>query len=93
MHGGMEKIELKNQAETLCFEAEKELLSVKNQISEEKQKTITQLIENIRQDIQNDQLDSAKSSIEKLKVAMKEMIEAKLDNESNSDPMSNLNDL
>ena len=88
-----EKIELKNQAETLCFEAEKELLSVKNQISEEKQKTITQLIENIRQDIQNDQLDSAKSSIEKLKVAMKEMIEAKLDNESNSDPMSNLNDL
>jgi len=88
-----EKIELKNQAETLCFEAEKELLSVKNQISEEKQKTITKLIENIRQDIQNDQLDSAKSSIEKLKVAMKEMIEAKLDNESNSDPMSNLNDL
>jgi molecular chaperone DnaK len=88
-----EKIELKNQAETLCFEAEKELLSVKNQISEEKQKTITQLIENIRQDIQNDQLDSAKSFIEKLKVAMKEMIEAKLDNESNSDPMSNLNDL
>jgi len=88
-----EKIELKNQAETLCFEAEKELLSVKNQISEEKQKTITKLIENIRQDIQNDQLDSAKSSIEKLKVAMKELIEAKLDNESNSDPMSNLNDL
>ena len=88
-----EKIELKNQAETLCFEAEKELLSVKNQISEEKQKTITKLIENIRQDIQNDQLDSAKSFIEKLKVAMKELIEAKLDNESNSDPMSNLNDL
>lgn len=88
-----ENIELKNQAETLCVEAEKELFSLKNQISEEKQKTITKLIENIRQDIQNDQLDSAKSFIEKLKVAMKEMIEAKLDNESNSDPMSNLNDL
>lgn len=88
-----EKIEIKNQAETLCFEAEKELSSLKNQISEEKQKTITKLIENIRQDIQSDQLDSAKSFIEKLKVAMKEMIEAKLDNESNSDPMSNLNDL
>jgi len=88
-----EKIELKNQAETLCFEAEKELSSLKNQISEEKQKSITKLIENIRQDIQSDQLDSAKSFIEKLKVAMKEMIEAKLDNESNSDPMSNLNDL
>ena len=71
----------------------KELSSLKNQISEEKQKTITKLIENIRQDIQSDQLDSAKSFIEKLKVAMKEMIEAKLDNESNSDPMSNLNDL
>ena len=88
-----EKIELKNQAETLCFEAEKELSSVKNQISEEKEKTIRKLIETIKQDIQNDQMDSAKSFIEKLKVAMKEMIESKLDNEPNSDSMSNLNDL
>lgn len=88
-----ENIELKNQAETLCFEAEKELSSLKDTISDEKQKTITKLIEDIRQNIQNDKLDSVKSSIEELKVAMKEMIEAKVDNDSQSDPMSNLNDL
>lgn len=88
-----ENIELKNQAETLCFEAEKELSLVKDKIAEEKIRTITKLIEDIRQDIENDNLNSAKLFIEQLKAAMKEMIEAKLDNESNSDPMSNLNDL
>ena len=85
-------IDLKNQAETLCFEAEKELSLFKDNISEEKQENIKKLIENIRQDIQNDNSDSVTSLIEDLKIAMKEMVEAK-SSESNSDPMSNLNDL
>jgi molecular chaperone DnaK len=87
-----QSIDLKNQAETLCFEAEKELSLFKDNLSEEKQENIKQLIENIRQDVQNNNLDSITSSIEDLKVAMKEMVEAK-SSESNSDPMSNLNDL
>ena len=87
-----QSIDLKNQAETLCFEAEKELSLFKDNISEEKQQNITQLIENIRQDIQNDNVASVTSLIEDLKIAMKEMVEAK-SSESNSDPMSNLNDL
>jgi molecular chaperone DnaK len=40
-----ENIDLKNQAEALCFEAEKELSLVKDNISEEKQQNITKLIE------------------------------------------------
>jgi len=85
-----QNIDLKNQAEALCFEAEKELSLFKDNISEDKQKDITKLIESIRNEIQTDNIESVKSKVENLKVAMKEMIEAK---SSNSDPMSNLNDL
>jgi molecular chaperone DnaK len=88
-----ENIDLKNQAETLCFEAEKELSLLKDNISEDKQQNITKLIEEIRQNIKDNQLDSLKSSVENLKTAMKDMIAAKVDTEPNSDPMSNLNDL
>lgn len=88
-----ENIDLKNQAETLCFEAEKELSLLKDTISNQKQETIAQLITKIRQNSQNDQMDSLKSSLEDLKLAMKEMVASKMDSESNSDPMSNLNDL
>jgi len=88
-----ENIDLKNQAETLCFEAEKELSLVKDSISTQKQESISKLIATIRQNSQNDQIESLKSSLEELKVAMKEMVASKLDSESNSDPMSNLNDL
>ena len=88
-----ENIDLKNQAETLCFEAEKELSLVKDSISNQKQESISKLIANIRQNSQNDQIETLKSSLEELKVAMKEMVASKLDSESNSDPMSNLNDL
>lgn len=88
-----ENIDLKNQAEALCFEAEKELASAKETISEEKQQTITKLIEQIRQDSQSDNFNSLNSQLEELKTVMKEILEAKMKNESNSDPMSDLNDL
>jgi molecular chaperone DnaK len=88
-----ETIDLKNQAETLCFEAEKELSLLKDTIGQAKQENISKLIEKIRQASQNDQSDSLKSSLEELKTAMKEMVAAKTDSEPNSDPMSNLNDL
>ena len=88
-----ENIDLKNQAEALCFEAEKELGLVKENISEEKQQNITQLIEQIRQNSQSENFESLKSQVEELKTAMKEMLESKMNNESNSDSMSDLNDL
>lgn len=90
-----QNIEIKNQAETLCFEAEKELSLFKNSITEEKQEQVTKLIANIRQEIQTDNLTSLQSSVEELKTAMKDMVsaEAAAGSSSSSDSMSNLNDL
>jgi molecular chaperone DnaK len=70
-----ETIDLKNQAETLCFEAEKNFLFKEN--IDEKQQNITKLIEEIRQNIQSNDFESLKSSVENLKTAMKEMVAAK----------------
>ena len=86
-------IDLKNQAEALCFEAEKEFNVAKDNLSEDKQQNITKLIETIRQDIQNDNFESLQSKIEELKTIMTDMMASKTNDESNSDPMSNLNDL
>jgi molecular chaperone DnaK len=86
-----ENIDLKNQAEALCFEAEKELSSLKETVSEDQQQNVTKLIENIRQDIQTDNSNNLRAQIEDLKTAMKEMMKSKMNDQSN--PMSNLNDL
>jgi molecular chaperone DnaK len=90
-----ENIDLKNQAEALCFEAEKELSLFKDNISDEKKEKIIKLIETIREEIKTDDFESLKSKVEELKVSMKDMVTANplVDNDSNSDPMSNLNDL
>jgi molecular chaperone DnaK len=88
-----ENIDLKNQAEALCFEAEKELSLFKDNISQEKKQSITLLIEEIRKEVKNDNADILKSKVENLKTAMKEMVAAKMNSDSNADPMSNLNDL
>jgi molecular chaperone DnaK len=86
-------IDLKNQAEALCFEAEKELNLLKDNVSEDTKQKVSKLIEDIRQEVQNENFAVLNSRVEELKTAMKDMITAKVDNESNSDPMSNLNDL
>ena len=88
-----QNIDLKNQAEALCFEAEKELSLFKENLSEDKQQNITKLIEDIREKIKTDDLGDLTMKIEDLKTEMKEMVEAKMNDQSNSDPMSNLNDL
>ena len=88
-----ENIDLKNQAEALCFEAEKELSLFKDNLAEEKQQNITTLIADIRNEIQNENLDILKTKVEDLKTAMKDMMTDKMNKESGSDPMSNLNDL
>ena len=88
-----ENIDLKNQAEALCFEAEKEFSLFKENISEEKQKNITTLIEKIRANIKTDNFATLKLQVEELKTAMKDMVSAKPLNDSKSDPMSSLNDL
>ena len=88
-------IDLKNQAETLCFEAEKELSLFKDSISEEKEQDVINLINKIRQDINDENFETLKSSVEQLKTAMKNMVNTKpfVDDKENLDSMSNLNDL
>ena len=81
---------MKNQAETLCFEAEKELDLLKDKISEAQQDSVKQLITNIRQDIQTENFESLKSVLDELKLAMKNMADENL---SESDTMGDLNDL
>ena len=85
-------IDLKNQAETLCFEVEKELETLKLNISEVKHTTIKDLIQKIRDDIQSEKFDSLTSTIDLLKLEMKNIIdETNIANEEAS--MDDLNDL
>ena len=85
-----QNIDLKNQAETLCFEAEKELELLKEKISDDQQKSIKQLIDNIRQDIKTENFDSLRSVIDELKLAMKNMADESI---STNEGMGDLNDL
>merc|ERR1712117_110292 len=61
-----QNIDLKNQAETFCFEAEKEISMLEKNILDEKQKALKQLIETIRQNIQSDNFESLKTNLEEL---------------------------
>ena len=88
-----ENIDLRNQAETLCFEVEKEFSLLKENLSEEKQQNITNLIETVRQSIEKDDFSTLKSQIEELKIVTRDMLSAKSDNNADSNPMSSLNDL
>ena len=91
-------IDLKNQAETLCLEAERELGLFKNSISDNNQRDVIELIENVRNAIEDENIEALKLAIEELKVGMKDMIEnakPSINNPKSSDemPFSNLNDL
>lgn len=82
-------IDTKNQAETLCYEAEKELNLLKEKISLDETNKITKLIEDIRQNIKIDNMESLKLNIDELKLSMKNM----MDKNQVSDSMGGLNDL
>ncbi len=85
-----QNIDIKNQAETLCFEAEKELVTLKDKISSEQENTVKQLIEKIREDIQSENIELLKSTLDELKLAMKNMADQ---NQPLDDSMGDLNDL
>ena len=85
-------IDLKNQAETLCFEVEKELESLTDKIPESQQAKVKNLIQDIREDIQSERFDSLNSTIDLLKLEMKNIIDE--NNVANIDEsMDDLNDL
>ena len=85
-------IDLKNTAQALCYEANKQLLLVKETIPEEKQTNIKKLIESIESNVKSGNSKELETQVEELKVSMKDMLDATPD-QSQTDPISNLNDI
>ena len=69
-------IDLKNNAEALCYEANKQLLSVKDTISPEKEESITKLIEDIKSNLDSENFDAVTNQLEQLKAEMQELLQA-----------------
>jgi len=76
-------VDLKNNAETLCYEANKQLLLAKEKISEEQQVPITKLIEDIKLDIKENKFEELANKTEQLKILMKEIIDVNPLNDNN----------
>jgi len=88
-------IDLKNNAEALCYEALKQLDLVKDKVSEENKTEVLKLVDDIKLNIQNENFEELNKNIEKLKNSIKELLNLNStnDSQSNADPMSNLNDI
>ena len=86
-----DNIDLKNQAEAFCFEAEKELLGSDLNISDAKKQEIRNVIEKIREQIKNDEILELPGLVEELKMMIKDLVNTKSDN--TVDETSDLNDL
>mgnify|MGYP001791401379 CR=1 FL=1 len=87
-------IDIKNMAEALCSEAEKELNLLTNEFPADKKESTVTLIQEIRDQIKNaTDTNILEIKVEELKSIIKEIIDTKLNNQSDSDSMSDLNDL
>jgi molecular chaperone DnaK len=89
-------IDLKNQSERLCFEAEKELDLFKSNISSEKEQKVRSAIQKVKELGQTDDINSLTAAIEELKSELKDMVKATdplVTDPSGSNSMSDLNDL
>ena len=75
-------IDLKNNAEALCYEVNKQFLLIKENITVEKQEAITKLIEDTKLNIQSENCDGLVKQTEELKSVMKELLEIVNVNES-----------
>ena len=86
-----QNIDLKNQAETLCFEAERELSMFEDKVPDGLKNNITNIIEETRQEIKSENFESLKTSVEALKDGIKNLVEitrSNSDTENNSEPMA-----
>jgi molecular chaperone DnaK len=89
-------IDLKNQAERLCFEAEKELDLFKSNISSEKEQKVRSAIQKVKGLGQTDDINSLTDAIEELKSELKDMVKGTdplVSDPTGSNSMSDLNDL
>lgn len=91
-----QNIDLKNQAERLCFEAEKELELFKDNITEDKKQKINTMIKEVKLASETDDVTALTNAIENLKSEMKDMVtppDPLADDSNGTNPMSDLNDL
>ena len=88
-------IDLKNNAEALCYEAIKQLDLVEDKISEENKTEVLKLVDDIKLNLQAENFEELNKNIEKLKLSVKDMLNLNptKEDQSNVDPMSNLNDI
>ena len=68
-------IDLKNNAEALCYETDKQFLLIKENIPVERQEIISKLIEDTKGNIQSENFEELEKQIEELKLIIKELAE------------------
>lgn len=81
-------IDLKNQAEILCFEAEKELVLLKDIINNDDKNELKLLITEVQNQLNNDNINNLEISVKNLKVKMQDVATkntSKLDEDNLSD--------
>ena len=67
-------IDLKNNAEALCYETDKQFLLIKDTVPIEKQETISKLIEDTKANIESENFEELEKQIEELKLVMKDLV-------------------
>nr|YP_010277180.1 Hsp70-type chaperone [Thalassionema nitzschioides]UHY40703.1 Hsp70-type chaperone [Thalassionema nitzschioides] len=94
-----EFIDLKNQAERLCSEAEKELVLFEATLSDEKKQKVSLLIDKVKSLINEDDKPTLMKTVEELKLEMKDIINVPdvtdfiKNDPTNSNSTEGLNDL
>jgi len=94
-----EFIDLKNQAERLCSEAEKELALFETTLSDEKKQKVSLLIDKVKSLINEDDQPTLMKTVDELKLEMKDIIDVPdvtdfiKNNPTNSNSTEGLNDL
>jgi molecular chaperone DnaK len=68
-----EKIDFKNQADSLCYQSEKQLTDLGDKLDDNKKQTVTGLIEKIRTNINSENIEELKAQIDDLQKIMTEI--------------------
>jgi molecular chaperone DnaK len=65
-----EKIDLKNQADSLCYQSEKQIQELGEKVPEDEKGKLTTLISNLREAIEKEEIEGIKTKTEELQTAM-----------------------
>ena len=68
-----EKIDFKNQADSLCYQSEKQVNDLGDKVDSNKKEPVLKLIQEIRNDIAKENLDTLKPQVEELQKLMTEI--------------------